>query len=91
MTRGLTFTISEPEAMFIYEFVINFDLEVTTVWQRKKTVISILLISIRWTMLANSFLLLSPTSSHSSLHGLKNGQRHHFYLSTFPRLDHLRT
>ncbi|EKM49497.1 uncharacterized protein PHACADRAFT_265011 [Phanerochaete carnosa HHB-10118-sp] len=51
-------------ALSLYEFIINFDMEVITAWQRKKTVTSVLLISIRWIMLANGVLLFAPATSY---------------------------
>ena len=45
----------------VYEFLINIDLEVTTAWKHKKTVTTVLLLSIRWAMLINSIVLLVPT------------------------------
>ncbi|GJE98283.1 hypothetical protein PsYK624_145090 [Phanerochaete sordida] len=43
----------------IYEFFINLDLEVATAWRRKATVSSVLLLSIRWCMLAYGVLTLA--------------------------------
>ncbi|GJE98284.1 hypothetical protein PsYK624_145100 [Phanerochaete sordida] len=50
-------------ALSIYEFLINIDLEVSTAWKRKKTAPSLLLLTIRWCMLANGVLIFAPTPS----------------------------
>ena len=40
----------------VYEFLINIDLEVITAWKHKKTVTTVLLLSIRWAMFSNEVL-----------------------------------
>lgn len=60
----LLLTPARPEALSIYEFLIALDLEVSTAWQRKKTVPSVLLLTIRWVMLANGVVTFVPTPSY---------------------------
>ncbi|GJE98296.1 hypothetical protein PsYK624_145220 [Phanerochaete sordida] len=48
-------------ALSIYEFLIALDVEVSTAWRRRKTVPSVLLLTIRWCMLANGILTFLPT------------------------------
>ena len=51
-------------ALTIYEYAITLPQEVNTVWQRKWTIASVLLISTRWILLAMAITrLLLPTVS----------------------------
>lgn len=45
-------------ALALYEYVVTFSQEVTTVWQRRKTATSILLVATRWTMVLNAVVIL---------------------------------
>lgn len=44
----------------IYEYLVTFNMEVAIVWQRRKTAMSVLLLSIRWVMLLNGALAVVP-------------------------------
>ena len=49
-------------AMVMYEYLITFEDEVTTVWKRKFNLTSTFLLSVRWTMVVATILWLLPTS-----------------------------
>ena len=50
-------------ALVFYEYAITIDQEITTVWKKKVTATSVLLITTRWVMLVNTILqLLSGTA-----------------------------
>ena len=48
--------------MIVYEYIITFDQEVATVWQRKFTLTSILLLSTRYALVLLEILALLPAS-----------------------------
>lgn len=54
-------------ALVAYEYLTTFDQEVTTVWKRKLTATSALLLVTRWTMIINQILAYLPTTSQASL------------------------
>lgn len=50
-------------ALVAYEYVITLDQEISTVWSRKRTASSALLLSIRWVMVLNQVVSYIPASS----------------------------
>lgn len=49
-------------AMIVYEYIITFDREIQSVWQRKWTASSLLLVSTRWGMVANAIVACASLS-----------------------------
>lgn len=60
-------SLTSRQAMTLYEYVITFDQEVNTVWRRKWTLTSFLLISIRGMMVLFGLTALPFTSSPNSV------------------------
>ncbi|KIP03869.1 hypothetical protein PHLGIDRAFT_121223 [Phlebiopsis gigantea 11061_1 CR5-6] len=50
-------------ALVVYEYVITFEQELAVVWRRKFTLVSLLLIVIRWTLLVEAVFLVLPQPS----------------------------
>lgn len=60
-------------ALVAYEYIITLDQEISTVWGRKRTASSALLLSIRWVMVLNqvvSYIPVSPKVCNSCLRWL---------------------
>ncbi|GJE98278.1 hypothetical protein PsYK624_145040 [Phanerochaete sordida] len=65
---GLSMTV-----LPLFEYVITIDLEVATVWRRKFTVPSLLLITTRWNMVLGALLFFWPTPSVKLYHYDRSG------------------
>jgi hypothetical protein len=54
-------------ALVFYEYIITISDEVRTVWQRKPSIASVFLLSVRWNMVVNAGILIAPFPASVSL------------------------
>ena len=55
-------------ALVVYDYVLTLDQEVDTVWRRRFSVVSLLLVLTRWTLLLNIALNLAPPGPQVTVH-----------------------
>ena len=62
-TSAAHFSAHVSPALVFYEYVITFEQELAVVWRRKFTLVSLLLIVVRWTLLVEAIILALPQPS----------------------------
>ena len=65
--RQFKHTLTLPLVLVLYEYLITFPDEICVVWERPWTLGSVLLLSVRWNMVVNSFLDLIPLVAQFSI------------------------
>ena len=71
--RQFKHALTLPLALVLYEYLITFPEEIRLVWKRPWTLVSVLLLSVRWNMVLNSLLDFIPmVAQFLSPHFVKN-------------------
>lgn len=55
-------------AVLVYEYIITFDDEVSTIWRRRWTAPSILLLTTRWNMMIQAVINFAPSTLQVNSH-----------------------